>query len=229
MTNTKIKTMDRVDPRNGVAPLNSECVTFVAVTPSEVARLTLLAPATFAVWAVLALEAGEQHRTASLRRTVLLERVGMAATADVRKKLPGKVRALVDAGLCVEMGGSTRDWVRVRFLQTAQGQVAPGSGPVRLRQSDVARVLDADDPLTWSVIQAWLRWQSLLDRGGVCISQADAASRWRIDARTVRNEQQRLVSAGLLEVERQEGKQCRYRAVHPDRGIETAGHAGGPR
>lgn len=187
---------------------------FVAVSAGEVAKLAGLPPATVAVWAVLRLEAARRGSSgADLLRAWVVERTGVEATPDTVKKVPGRVRALVEAGLCLSLMGDRRR-VRVEFprRERRRGR-GTGEWEPRLRGSDLARIVDPADPMGWADLVVWLRWQQLVRVDQVWVTQADLAKQWSTTERTIRREQHRLVELGLLEVERAPGGVCRYAAA----------------
>ena len=188
---------------------------FVAVSAAEVDRLAELPPATVAVWAVLRLEAARRGGPgADLPRSWLVERTGLPITPDTLKKVPARVRALATAGLCLSLVGDAQR-VRVEFPRRDRRRAGRGTGEwePRLRASDVARAVDPSDPMTWSDLTVWLRWQQLVRVDEVWVTQAELAKRWAVDERTVRREQNRLHELGLLGVDRTPGGVCRYWAA----------------
>ena len=187
---------------------------FVAIPADEIDRLITVArtPGAVAVWAVLRMEASHRggHR-ADLPRQWVVERTNAAApTADVMKKIPGRVRALTDAALCIALVGDPRR-VRVEFPRVRHtGPSKPGEWTSRLRAHDLDRIIDPADPMSWADLVPWLRWQQVLRLDEVWVTQAELARRWQTNPRTVRREQARLCELGLLEVDRQPGGLCRY-------------------
>lgn len=167
---------------------------FVTIAPSTVAKVAKLPPRVFAVWAVLTL--ADRGTEFSRPRSWLADRVG-AATADQVKKLPGQLRQLEALGLLSVAIEPTRVRVRMTPPRVRRSPGARGWQPL-LRRADAARAGDLSDPVSWSTLQAWLRWQQVLRTDRVEVTQKQLAAMWGITDRTVRTELGRLVEAGWV-------------------------------
>lgn len=168
---------------------------YLSVSLVEARRAAGLAAGPFALWVGLGLATDVE-----LPRRFVLERAGLSVTADTLKKLPANLRAIEAAGL----GRVTVDGDRVRF-QRRSAPAKDGRGWVfsRLWRADFDRALAPGDPLTVSLLQAWVcRWLPVLRHDRVQVRQAELAARWGIDRVTVIREVGRLVDAGLLTVQR---------------------------
>lgn len=173
-------------------------------------------PLDVAIWAAIRM-AGKRGWAGTVEWLVR-DRLHLEPTRDRIKKTRQRIRRLVAEGWLHEesLESGRVWWVTLPTQQALEDR--RGAEPTRgwwwlgtISRDNLARAADPADPVTHADLVAWVRWQQLLRRNQVRVTQKDLAARWGVTDRQVRLEKERLIRAGWLESDPDPGNPISYR------------------